>query len=170
MRFILGAASLALLATPTLANDTSAVIASGGLDFITHDAIVMESEDLFISKEEIRVTYRFRNDSDTDQDVLVAFPMPEIVPNFYSPVSFPRGRPTTSSSSRPPSTASRSTPPCTNMPMPSASIAPSSSSNRPAIVPIDEARPSSPIPAPTTPVEALGRRTPRRARTASRHW
>lgn len=91
MRISLGMASLALLVAPALGNDTSAVIASGGLEFITHDAIVMESEDLFISREEIRVTYRFRNDSDTDQNVLVAFPMPEIVPDFYSPVSFPTG-------------------------------------------------------------------------------
>lgn len=91
MRFSLCAASLALLATPAFANDTSAVIASGGLQFITHDAIVMESEDLYISREEVRVTYRFRNESDQDQNVLVAFPMPDIVPDFYSPVSFPTG-------------------------------------------------------------------------------
>jgi hypothetical protein len=51
----------------------------------------MESEELFISREEIRVVYQFRNTGEEDQNILVAFPMPEIVPNFFSPVAFPQG-------------------------------------------------------------------------------
>jgi hypothetical protein len=51
----------------------------------------MESEDLYISLDEIRVTYVFRNDGDEDQDLLVAFPMPDIVPDHFSPVAFPTG-------------------------------------------------------------------------------
>ena len=78
-------------AAPALANDTSAVLTTGGLEFVTNDAIVMESEELFISKEEIRVVYQFRNTGDVDQNILVAFPMPDIVPNFWSPVAFPVG-------------------------------------------------------------------------------
>lgn len=83
----------ALLAAslPAMANDTSAVLTTGGLEFITNDQIVMESEELFISKEEIRVTYQFRNSGTEDQNILVAFPMPEIVPNWWSPVAFPTG-------------------------------------------------------------------------------
>ena len=76
---------------PALANDTSAVLTTGGLEFITNQDIVMESEELFISKDEIRVVYEFRNTGTVDQNILVAFPMPDIVPNFWSPVAFPMG-------------------------------------------------------------------------------
>lgn len=78
-------------ATPAFANDTSAVLTTGGLDFVTNQDIVMESEELFISTDEIRVVYQFRNTGETDQNILVAFPMPDIVPDFYSPVAFPNG-------------------------------------------------------------------------------
>jgi hypothetical protein len=88
----LSLAVLALLAAaPAVANDTSAVLTTGGLEFVNNAQIVMESEDLFISSEEIRVTYVFRNDTDEDQELLVAFPMPDIVPNHFSPVAFPNG-------------------------------------------------------------------------------
>ncbi|WP_240229847.1 DUF4424 domain-containing protein [Devosia lacusdianchii] len=85
------AAALLLIAAPAFANDTSAVLTTGGLEFITSTDIVMESEELFISKDEIRVVYKFRNDGTEDQNILVAFPMPDIVPNFWSPVAFPMG-------------------------------------------------------------------------------
>jgi hypothetical protein len=82
---------LGAFAAPALANDTSAVLSTGGLEFITNDDIEMVSEELFISMDEIRVVYEFRNTSDTDQSVLVAFPMPEIVPDHFSPVAYPEG-------------------------------------------------------------------------------
>ncbi|SEQ00554.1 protein of unknown function [Devosia sp. YR412] len=82
---------LFLAATPALANDTTAVLTTGGLEFVTNFDIVMESEELFISKDEIRVVYQFRNTSQTDQNILVAFPMPDIVPNWYSDVAYPAG-------------------------------------------------------------------------------
>ena len=92
MRSIAAFGLIVLVATtPALANDTTAVITTGGLEFVTNPDIVMESEELFISKEEIRVVYQFRNTSETDQNILVAFPMPEIVPNFYSDVAYPMG-------------------------------------------------------------------------------
>jgi hypothetical protein len=78
-------------ASPALANDTNAVLTTGGLEFVINDSVVMESEELFISKEEIRVIYQFRNEAAEDQNVLVAFPMPDLVPNFYSSVAFPQG-------------------------------------------------------------------------------
>ena len=82
-----------LLATvlPALGNDTSAVLTTGGLEFVTNADIVMASEELFISVDEIRVVYQFRNDGAKDQSVLVAFPMPDIVQSVYSPVAFPTG-------------------------------------------------------------------------------
>lgn len=76
---------------PALANDTSAVLTTGGLEFITNQDIVMQSEELYISRDEIRVVYEFRNDGTEDHNILVAFPMPDIVPNFWSPVAFPEG-------------------------------------------------------------------------------
>ena len=79
------------VAAPALANDTSAVLSTGGLEFVYNGQIAMEREELFISTDEIRVVYTFRNDGDTDQDLLVAFPMPDIVPNHWSPVSYPMG-------------------------------------------------------------------------------
>lgn len=79
------------VAAPTLANDTSAVLTTGGLQFVTNQDIEMVSEDLFISRDEIRVTYQFRNNGTEDQTVLVAFPMPDITPNWWSPVSYPEG-------------------------------------------------------------------------------
>ena len=84
-------AGLMLAVAPVAANDTSAVLTTGGLEFVSNQDIVMQSEELYISKEEIRVVYEFRNQSDVDHDILVAFPMPEIVPNFWSPVAFPEG-------------------------------------------------------------------------------
>ena len=88
----LTAFGMLLLSTcAALANDTSAVLTTGGLEFITNPDIVMESEELFISKDEIRVVYQFRNKGETDHNILVAFPMPDIVPNFFSPVAFPMG-------------------------------------------------------------------------------
>ena len=85
------AVGLLVLSSPSFANDTAAVLTTGGLEFIAHGEIAMEREELFISKDEIRVVYTFRNDSDTDHDLLVAFPMPDIVPNHWSPVAFPMG-------------------------------------------------------------------------------
>lgn len=91
MRSLLVAGLLLAAAMPVVANDTSAVLTTGGLEFITNQDIVMESEELFISAEQIRVVYQFRNTGDVDQNILVAFPMPDIVPNFWSPVAFPMG-------------------------------------------------------------------------------
>lgn len=89
---ILGVIGMLLAASlPALGNDTSAVLTTGGLEFVTNTDIVMASEELFISTEQIRVVYQFRNDGSADQSVLVAFPMPDIVPSMYSPVAFPAG-------------------------------------------------------------------------------
>ena len=88
----LSALGLLLAASvPALANDTSAQLTTGGLEFITNENIVMESEELFISRDQIKVVYEFHNTGDVDQNILVAFPMPDIVPNWWSPVAFPTG-------------------------------------------------------------------------------
>jgi hypothetical protein len=71
-------AAAALATAPARANDTSAELATGGLIFVTNDDIEMRSEQLFISTQQVRVTYQFFNKSDHDVTVLVAFPLPEI--------------------------------------------------------------------------------------------
>lgn len=77
------------LAASAVANDTTATIGVGGLQFVQNENIRMVSEDLYLSMEEVRVVYRFENLTDTDQHVLVAFPMPDIEADFYSDQAFP---------------------------------------------------------------------------------
>ena len=91
MKLFFAAAMAFTSCLPTLANDTSAVLTTGGLEFVTNKDIVMASEELFISAEQIRVVYQFRNDGAEDQSVLVAFPMPDIVPSAYAMVAYPTG-------------------------------------------------------------------------------
>ena len=74
--------------SPASANDTAATIAAGGLVLERSEHIEMRSEDLYISPEEIKVDYTFYNNSDTDVETIVAFPMPEME-YTESPVSYP---------------------------------------------------------------------------------
>ncbi len=68
----------ALAAAPAFANDTEAEIALGGLIFETNDQISMDSEDLFISLDLVRVRYTYTNHSDRPITLLVAFPLPAV--------------------------------------------------------------------------------------------
>lgn len=73
---LLGA--LMLLVSPmSPANDSTAAFGAGGLVLTKTDQIVMESEDLFISQDKIRVKYQFKNTSDKPITTRVAFPIPE---------------------------------------------------------------------------------------------
>lgn len=89
MRKLIAAFLISTLATPALANDTTAQLGTGGLIFVRTDAVAMESEDLFISPDEVRVDYVFKNISDVDVESIVAFPMPDITPSPYGNVSIP---------------------------------------------------------------------------------
>jgi hypothetical protein len=64
--------------SPALANDTLAVLGAGGLEFTSSEDIVMASEDLYISRNQIRVRYVFRNENDHDITARVAFSLPDI--------------------------------------------------------------------------------------------
>ena len=67
----------ALLATvPAAANDSEAEIGIGGIVLRPSEALVMQSEDLFVSEDVVRVSYRFLNPTDRDITTTVAFPMP----------------------------------------------------------------------------------------------
>lgn len=72
------AAGLLLLGPAALANDSTAELAAGGLVLKKTANIVMKSEDLYISTEEVRVAYRFVNTSKADIVTTVAFPMPDL--------------------------------------------------------------------------------------------
>jgi hypothetical protein len=68
----------ALAAGAAKANDSSAVLGADGLWLHESDSVAMESEELRIGRDEIRVRYVFRNVSQTPVETLVAFPLPEI--------------------------------------------------------------------------------------------
>lgn len=61
------------------ANDSTAAFGVGGLVFTKSDHIVMQEEDLWISKDKIRVAYQFYNTSDNPITTRVAFPLPETI-------------------------------------------------------------------------------------------
>ena len=78
-------AGMAFLAAPsTLADDSAASIAAGGLVARRESRIVMAKEILQISPDKIVVDYDFRNDTDQDVTAEVAFPVP---PYSYGPES-----------------------------------------------------------------------------------
>lgn len=81
------------LSGPVIANDTTATVGVGGLQFVQNDNIRMVSEDLYLSMEEVRVRYEFENLTDEGQRVLVAFPMPEIEGDYFSPTGYPTDDP-----------------------------------------------------------------------------
>ena len=62
---------------------STATLGAGGLELTNADNIAMEREDLFISTEQVKVDYVFRNRSGKDETHVVAFPMPLIEPSFY---------------------------------------------------------------------------------------
>jgi hypothetical protein len=74
LAFVIGAA---LIASAAAANDGAAERAAGGLVFVPTDQVDMVSEELFISLQEVRVRYVFRNRAPDDVRLTVAFPMPD---------------------------------------------------------------------------------------------
>lgn len=83
-RYSIGAAALILalaFGSASRANDSEAETALGGLTLKKSDSLRMDSEDLFISRDRVRVKYRFTNTSDAPVETLVAFPLPDIPPD-----------------------------------------------------------------------------------------
>lgn len=58
------------------ANDSTASLDAGGLQLTINPAIRVESEELYLSRAQVRVVYRFHNTSTRDISTLVAFPLP----------------------------------------------------------------------------------------------
>lgn len=80
---------------PAWANDSTAVIGLGGLT-LTHSAeIRLDQQELFISRERVRVNYVFTNTTVADIETLVAFPLPDFthetdqrVPDYVGALNF----------------------------------------------------------------------------------
>lgn len=85
-----GLFGVGLFGAPSLANDSMAELKTGGLIYVRTDAVAMERENLFISLDEIRVDYVFRNRTDQPVSSLVAFPMPEISGSAYEELALPQ--------------------------------------------------------------------------------
>jgi hypothetical protein len=75
---VLGVAAALLSQTGASANDSAAAIGLGGLELVEQGDVAMLAEDLYVSRDKIRVRYRFRNESAAPQKMLVAFPLPEV--------------------------------------------------------------------------------------------
>ena len=78
MKIFIAAVSLICLSSTASANDSSAAVGIGGLELRQNNAISMDSEDLFISRQRITVKYRFTNTSTKDIETLVSFPLPPL--------------------------------------------------------------------------------------------
>lgn len=84
-----GLLGVLLAVSSAYANDSVAEIAAGGLEYVRSDKIEMVREDLYISMDEVRVDYVFRNHSEEDISAMVAFPMPDIQNDEYGDVGLP---------------------------------------------------------------------------------
>ncbi|TGX56217.1 DUF4424 domain-containing protein [Sphingomonas gei] len=91
-KIVLSIAMAALFAGAAGANDSTAEKAAGGLVLTRTDAIDMISEDLFVSAEQVRVRYVFRNRTPSDLRSTVAFPMPDddLTEREYRDIAYPR--------------------------------------------------------------------------------
>lgn len=73
---------LMFISVQTLANDSTGYVGTGGIQYLKNSNITMQSEDLFISKKQIRVDYQFKNLSNKDITETVLFPLPKLE-NFF---------------------------------------------------------------------------------------
>ena len=87
--FLIAALALSAVALPAFANDTMSQLGTGGLVFITSDDVSMDSEDLSVGPKQVKVVYEFTNHGETDQQALVAFPLPDITGDGDFMVSIP---------------------------------------------------------------------------------
>ncbi len=60
------------------ANDSTGYIGTGGIQYIENKNIQMKREDLFISKNQIKVDYQFQNLSDQNITENILFPLPKV--------------------------------------------------------------------------------------------
>lgn len=73
---------LAFISMQISANDSTGYVSTGGVQYLKNNNIQMYSEDLFISKNQIKVDYQFKNLTNKDISETVLFPLPSIE-NFF---------------------------------------------------------------------------------------
>jgi hypothetical protein len=79
MRTAIALALAALtLALPARANDSEAAVNIGGIELVANSHVSMDSEDLYISEQEVRVRYVYTNHSDKDLELTISFPLPAV--------------------------------------------------------------------------------------------
>lgn len=74
---LLAGAGLCLSGT-AIADDSSATLGMGGVQFAQSADIRMANEDLRIGQKEVRIRFEFVNDSSKDIATVVAFPLPDL--------------------------------------------------------------------------------------------
>jgi hypothetical protein len=79
---------LLLAATPALANDTTAELTTGGLTFVQTADVTMAEENLYVSREMVKVDYVFVNNSGKDVESVIAFPMPDVTGGSESDIAY----------------------------------------------------------------------------------
>ncbi len=72
-----------------LANAPVREFKAGGPVLMPNDDITLEREDLYLSLNEVRITYEFKNHADTERHVPVVFPLPDIAGEFNTTVGTP---------------------------------------------------------------------------------
>ena len=80
-RLIVGgrcACAVLLAMSAAQANDSTGYVGTGGVQYLKNNNISMHSEDLYISKDKIRVNYEFKNLSNKDITETVLFPLPPV--------------------------------------------------------------------------------------------
>lgn len=80
-------------ASRVLANDSSAELSIGGLEFKQNADVSMESEELTITLETVTVRYRFINRSPKPVVLTVAFPLPDIDLSDSDAIAIPTSDP-----------------------------------------------------------------------------
>lgn len=88
-RMVIALAITGALILPGLANDSTAELRAGGIELVRTDAVQMVRENLYISADEVRVSYVYHNVVDEDVETLVAFPMPAIKIDPFGDVNIP---------------------------------------------------------------------------------
>ena len=67
-----------LIAMQVSANDSTGFVATGGVQYLKNPNISMQSEDLFISKNIIRVNYQFKNLTAQNRTETILFPLTKV--------------------------------------------------------------------------------------------
>ena len=88
---LLPAVGHAQVAPQPLQQEVVREVAAGGLVFVQDPAIVIETEEMLIARNEINVTYVMRNTTGAERSIFVAFPLPELDTSVFGdqPVKLP---------------------------------------------------------------------------------